>query len=144
MSLLNKMRKPTNESGFTLLEIMIVVSIIVILLGLAISKMGNPTGFAKGVAVRADIQSIGTQLMQYEAMNGFYPTTEQGLQALVTQPSSEPRPSRWYPFFKEMPKDPWGNIYIYRCPGIKHPDKYDLYSAGPDRIPDTADDDWGE
>ena len=144
MSLLNEMRKRTNQSAFTLLEIMIVVSIIVILLGLAISKMGNPTGFAKSVAVRADVQSIGTQLMQYEAMNGFYPSTEQGLQALVSQPESEPRPSRWYPFFKELPKDPWGNPYIYRCPGIRHPDKYDLFSAGPDRQADTADDDWGE
>jgi len=138
------MRKPNTQSGFTLLEIMIVVSIIVILLGLAISKMGNPTGFAKTTAVRADVQAIGTQLMQYEAMNGFYPTTEQGLGALVNQPSSEPRPARWYQFFKEVPKDPWGTPYVYRCPGIKHPDKYDLYSAGPDRQPDTSDDDWGE
>ena len=138
------MRKQNSRSGFTLLEIMIVVSIIVILLGLAIGKMGNPTGFAKATAVRADIQSIGTQLMQYEAMNGFYPTTEQGLQALVSQAESEPRPQRWYQFFKELPKDPWGNPYIYRCPGIKHPDRYDLYSAGPDRQPDTADDDWGQ
>src|SRR5437868_14609235 len=100
------MIRRTNQSGFTLLEIMIVVSIIVILLGLAISKMGNPTAFAKTTAVRADVQSIGTQLMQYEAMNGFYPTTEQGLQALVAQPESEPRPNRWYPFFKELPRDP--------------------------------------
>jgi len=138
------MRKSTNQSAFTLLEIMIVVSIIVILLGLAISRIGNPTGFAKTTAVRADVQAIGTQLMQYEAMNGFYPTTEQGLQALVTQSDTEPRPSRWYQFFKEVPRDPWGTPYIYRCPGFKHPDKYDLYSAGPDRIPDTADDDWGE
>src|SRR5207302_1507130 len=107
------MTKRTNQSGFTLLEIMIVVSIIVILLGLAISRIGNPTGFAKQTAVRADVQAIGTQLMQYEAMNGFYPTTEQGLQALVSQPESEPRPSRWYPFFKEVPKDPWGMPYQY-------------------------------
>ena len=63
---------------------MIVVGIIVILLGLAISKIGNPTGFAKATAVRADVQSIGTQLRLYESMNGFFPTTEQGLQALVT------------------------------------------------------------
>ena len=140
------MRRTSGQSAFTLLEIMIVVSIIVILLGLAISKMGNPTGFAKTTAVRADVQAIGTQLMQYEAMNGFYPTTEQGLQALVTQPSTDPRPTRWYPFFKEMPKDPWGSPYIYRCPGVKHPDKYDLYSAGPNRIDDNGggDDDWGE
>jgi general secretion pathway protein G len=140
------MRKQDNRSGFTLLEIMIVVSIIVILLGLAISKMGNPTGFAKTTAVRADVQAIGTQLMQYEAMNGFYPTTEQGVQALVSQPSTEPHPTRWYPFFRELPKDPWGTPYVYRCPGIKHPDRYDLYSAGPNRVDDNGagDDDWGE
>src|SRR5205807_10229526 len=98
------MKKRRNQSGFTLLEIMIVVSIIVILLGLAISRMQNPTGFAKSVAVKADIQSIGTSLMQYEAMNGFYPTTEQGLQALVTQPEAEPRPERWRQFYDRIPK----------------------------------------
>lgn len=123
---------------------MIVVGIIVILLGLAISKIGNPTGFAKTTAVRADVQAIGTQLKLYESMNGFYPTTEQGLQALVSRPDTDPQPARWYQLFKEVPKDPWQNIYIYRCPGIKHPDSYDLFSAGPDRKPDTADDDWGE
>jgi general secretion pathway protein G len=138
------MRLKEHRSAFTLLEIMIVVSIIVILLGLAISRIGNPTGFAKSTAVRADIQSIGTQLMQYEAMNGFYPTTEQGIEALVTRADSDPRPTRWYQLFKDVPKDPWGTPYIYRCPGVKNPDKYDLYSAGPDRLPDTADDDWGD
>lgn len=134
------------QSAFTLLEIMIVISIIVILLGLAISKIGNPTGFAKKTAVRADIQAIGTQLQTYEAMNGFYPTTEQGLNALVSQADSDPRPTRWYQFFKEVPKDPWGTPYIYHSPGTKHPDTYDLYSAGPNRIDDSGagDDDWGE
>jgi general secretion pathway protein G len=123
---------------------MIVVGIIVILLGLAISKIGNPTGFAKQTAVRADVQAIGTQLQLYESMNGFYPTTEQGLQALVTQASTDPRPTRWYQLFKQVPRDPWGNDYVYRCPGQKRPDSYDLYSAGPDRRQDTEDDDWGE
>jgi general secretion pathway protein G len=138
------MRQKTKQQGFTLLEIMIVVSIIVILLGLAISRIGNPTGFAKQTAVRADVQTIGTQLQLYESMNGFYPTTDQGLQALVTQPQDDPRPTRWYQLFKQVPKDPWGNDYIYRCPGTKHPDSYDLFSAGPDRKADTADDDWGD
>src|ERR1700724_3543936 len=101
-----------NQSAFTLLEIMIVVSIIVILLGLAISRIGNPTGFAKQTAVRADVQAIGTQLKLYESMNGFYPTTEQGLQALVTQPDTEPTTTRWYQLFREMPKDWWGNDYM--------------------------------
>ena len=102
----------SKQQGFTLLEIMIVVGIIVILLGLAISKIGNPTGFAKQTAVRADVQAIGTQLQLYESMNGFYPTTEQGLQALVTQPSTDPKPARWYQLFKQVPKDPWGSDYI--------------------------------
>src|SRR3982751_7138953 len=122
------MRTKFKQQGFTLLEIMIVVSIIVVLLGLAISKMGNPTGFAKQTAVRADVQAIGTQLQLYESMNGFYPTTEQGLQALVTQPDKDPRPARWYQLFKEMPKDPWGNDYIFRYPGVKNPSGYDLFS----------------
>jgi len=138
------MKRKQLQQGFTLLEIMIVVSIIVILLGLAISKMGNPTGFAKDTAVRADVQSISTQLKLYESMNGFYPTTDQGLQALVSPPESEPRPNRWYQLFKEVPKDPWQSPYVYKCPGQKHPESYDLYSAGPDRKPETADDVSGD
>src|SRR5438045_4709143 len=132
------------QSAFTLLEIMLVISIIVILLGVAVSRLGNTTGVAKAVAVRADIQSIGTQLKLYESINGFLPTTEQGLGALVTQPSSEPRPTHWYQLFKEVPKDPWGNNYIYLSPGRKTPTGYDLYSAGPDSKADTADDDSGQ
>ncbi len=107
------------QQGFTLLEIMLVVSIIVIILGVAISKLGNTTAIAKTMRVQADVQAIKTQLQLYESMNGFYPTTEQGLQALVTQPDKDPRPARWYQLFKEMPKDPWGNEYIYRCPGLR-------------------------
>jgi general secretion pathway protein G len=138
------MRINKRRSAFTLLEIMLVISIIVILLGVAINKLGNTTGMAKGVAVRADIQAITTQLKLYESMNGYLPTTEQGLQALVTQPSTEPRPQRWYQLFKEIPKDPWGNNYVYLSPGRKNPTGFDLYSAGPDRRADTADDDWGQ
>ena len=138
------MRIKKRQNAFTLLEIMLVISIIVVLLGLAISQMGDPTGFAKSVAVRADVQAIGTQLKLYESMNGFAPTTEQGLQALVSQPATEPRPQRWYQLFKEIPKDPWGNNYIYLNPGRKNPNGYDLYSAGKDRQADTADDDWGK
>jgi len=132
-----------NRGGFTLLEIMLVVGIIVIILGVAVARLGNTTSIAKDMRVRADIQAIGTQLKLYESMNGFFPTTEQGLQALVTQPDTDPKPSRWYQLFKEMPKDPWNNDYIYLCPGKKNPDSYDLYSAGPDRKPDTTDDNWG-
>src|SRR5215472_752737 len=138
-----EMRTKIKQQGFTLLEIMLVVSIIVIILGVAISKLGNTTAIAKSMRVQADIQAIKTQLQLYESMNGFFPTTEQGLQALVTQPQNDPKPTRWYQLFKELPKDPWGSDYIYRNPGLKNPGGYDLYSAGPDRQADTSDDDWG-
>ena len=132
-----------NEKAFTLLEIMLVVGIIVIILGVAVARLGNTTGIAKDMRVRADVQAINTQLKLYESMNGFFPTTEQGIEALVTQPTTDPKPTRWYQLFKDMPKDPWGNDYIYLSPGKKNPDSFDLYSAGPDRKPDTADDNWG-
>ena len=135
------MRK--KQAAFTLLEIMLVVTIIAILMGTAIYKLVGNVEIAKHTAVSADVQALGTQLKLYESMNGFFPTTEQGLQALVTQPDTDPKPARWYQLFKEVPKDPWHNNYIYRCPGVKNPGGYDLFSAGPDRIPDTNDDDPG-
>jgi len=131
------------SQGFTLLEIMLVVTIISLLLGAAIYKLGGNVEYARHTKVAADIQSINTQLKLYESMNGFYPTTEQGLQGLIVQPDTDPKPTRWYQLFKETPKDPWQNNYIYRNPGIKNPTSYDLFSAGPDRKPDTDDDDWG-
>jgi len=135
------MRK--GQSGFTLLEIMLVVTIIALLLGAAIYKMAPSLDIAKTTVVSADIQSLRTALLSYSGMNGFYPTTEQGLQALVTRPSGDPAPERWVHFMDSVPKDPWGLPYIYRCPGQKNPTGYDLFSAGPDRKPDTPDDDWG-
>ena len=135
------MRK--KQQAFTLLEIMLVVTIIAILMGAAIYQLAGNVEIAKHTAVTADVQALGTQLKLYESMNGFFPTTEQGLQALVTPPETDPKPARWYQLFKEVPKDPWHNNYIYRCPGVKNPGGYDLFSAGPDRIADTADDDGG-
>jgi general secretion pathway protein G len=135
------MRK--KQQAFTLLEIMLVVTIIAVLMGAAIYKLAGNVEIAKHTAVSADVQALGTQLKLYESMNGFFPTTEQGLQALVTPPESDPKPARWYQLFKEVPKDPWHNNYIYRCPGLKNPGGYDLFSAGPDRIADTTDDDGG-
>ena len=99
---------------------------------------------SKSVAVQADLRTIGIQLKAYESMNGFFPTTDQGLQALVTQPDTDPRPTRWYQLYREMPKDPWQNNYIYICPGIKNPNSYDLYSAGPSRKPGAGTEDWGD
>jgi general secretion pathway protein G len=140
---MNKALVRRRNAAFTLLEIMMVVGIIALLLSAAIYKMAPSMDIAKRVRVEGDLSALRTSLLSYSGLNGFYPTTEQGLQALVTQPTSEPMPSRWMQFREDVPKDPWGTPYIYRCPGIKDPNRFDLYSAGPDRIPDTADDDWG-
>ncbi len=131
------------ESAFTLLEIMLVVTIIALLLGTAIYKLRGNVEVGRAVAVQSSLQSIQTQLKLYESMNGFMPTTEQGLQALVSRPSSEPLPSRWTQLFDEVPKDPWNTEFVYLNPGKRNQNTFDLYSAGPDRKPDTADDDWG-
>jgi len=109
----------------------------------AAPSIERTTAIAKTMRVQADVEAIKKQLQLYESISGSYPTTEQGLQALVTEPQNDPRPARWYQLFKELPTDPWGNGYIYRRPGLKNPGGYDLFSAGPDRQPDTTDDDWG-
>ena len=132
------------QSAFTLLEIMLVVAIIGVLLAAAIYKMAPALDVAKGTRTKADIQMIRTMLLSYSGSNGFYPTTEQGLKAMVVRPDTEPVPSSWRRLMDEVPKDAWGMEYVYRNPGVKNPSGYDLYSAGPDRKPDTADDDWGQ
>jgi general secretion pathway protein G len=111
---------------------------------LSIRPFGNQVEYGRHTRVQADIQGIGTQLKLYESINGFYPTTEQGLRALVVQPDTDPRPTRWHQLCKDVPKDPWQNDYIYMCPGQRHPESYDLYSAGPSRKPGAGTDDWGE
>jgi general secretion pathway protein G len=136
--------KRQKQGAFTLLEIMLVVSIIGLLLGTAIYKLKGNLEFGKAVSSSASLSALKTQLKLYESMNGFPPTTEQGLQALVAQPGGEPRPTRWTQLLDSVPKDPWGKDFIYVSPGRKNPNGYDLYSSGPDRIPDTADDDWGQ
>jgi general secretion pathway protein G len=132
------------QKWFTLLEIMLVVTIIALLMAAAIYKMAPAVDVAKKTRVGADIQGIRTMLLSYQGMNGFYPTTEQGLKALVVRPDSEPVPNRWTQMMTDVPTDPYGKEYVYRCPGSKNTSGYDIFSAGPDRIPDTADDDWGQ
>lgn len=122
---------------------MLVVTIIALLLSAAIFKLRGNVEVSRAVRVQSDLQSIKTQLKLYESLNGFLPTSEQGLQALVAQPGTEPRPARWTQFLDSVPKDPWSKDYIFFNPGRRNPTGYDLYSAGPDRTSDTADDDWG-
>lgn len=128
------------SAGFTLLEIMLVVMIIAVLAGSAIYFMGDNLGVAQKTRIDADIKSIKTQLMVYQATNGFTPTTEQGLKALAVKPESSPKPRSWQRLMDSVPLDPYGNEYQYASPGIHNPDGYDIFSAGKDRIPGTPDD----
>ena len=95
---------------------------------------------ARESRVEADLQAIGTQLRVYEMQNLRPPSTEQGLRALVTRPSSEPVPRRWRQLLEEVPLDPWGEEYVYYYPGKKNPQGFDLFSKGPDRQEGGGDD----
>ena len=97
---------------------------------------------ARGVKVRGDLQRIKTNLMMYQAANGFYPTTDQGLKALVQKPDTDPKPRNWHQLDTQVPRDPWGTEYS-RYPGKHNPKEYDLWSAGPDRNPVTEKDNIG-
>jgi len=128
------------RAAFTLLEIMLVVMIIALLAGLAVWAIGDNLFEAQRTKVKADLNGFATQLMVYQASNGFLPTTEQGLKSLVTRPESDPRPRNWRQYIPSLPMDPWGSDYRYMSPGRHNPNGYDLYSAGKDRIPETGDD----
>jgi general secretion pathway protein G len=123
-----------DRRGFTLIEIMVVMVILGILAGLIIPRiMGRPEE-ARRTKARIQIESIETALKLYKLDNGSYPTTEQGLQALVEPPSVGKLASAWreggYLEKGRVPKDPWDNEYVYLCPGI-HGD-LDLVSYGAD------------
>jgi general secretion pathway protein G len=124
--------KRSFQLGFTLIEIMIVIVIMGIMASLIVPKiMGRPDE-ARIVASKQDIASIMQALKLYKLDNQRLPSTEQGLQALVTKPSSPPVPSNWKAdgYLDRVPKDPWGNPYQYLSPGL-HGD-IDVFSFGPD------------
>jgi general secretion pathway protein G len=130
-----------SQSGYTLFEIMLVLGIIAVLVGSAIYMLVGNIDVAKEQRVDSDVEAISMQLRTYEMLNYRMPTTEQGLKALVTQPSTEPRPRRWKQLMKSVPIDPWGNEYVYRNPG-KGGAAFDIYSLGPDGK--ESDDDAGK
>jgi general secretion pathway protein G len=139
-------RLTSPRAAFTLLEIMLVVTIIALLMGAAIWGMAGNFEEAQKTRVKADLSTITTQLTLYQASNGFPPSTEQGLKALMVKPEGEPKPRSWRPYMKSIPNDPWDTPYFYVQPGRHNPDSFDLFSAGKDRKPDTPDDvgNWKE
>ena len=129
-------RKATNsEAGFTLIEMMVVIAIIGVLAALVVPRiMGRPDE-ARIIAAKQDIGTINQALKLYRLDIGRYPTTEQGLSALVTRTSIEPIPQNWKAggYLDALPNDPWGNPYQYANPGTKA--EVDVYSYGADKKP---------
>ncbi len=123
-----------SQTGFTLIEIMVVVVIISVLIGLVAPNILGRVDEARVTAAQTDIATIEQALEMYKLDNQTYPTTDQGLQALIEMPSSTPVPKKWNPagYLKKgkLPVDPWGAPYNYISPGSTGP--YDLYSYGAD------------
>lgn len=130
------MNTPNSQRGFTLIEIMLVVIIIGVLAAMVVPNITGRSEQARMTAARTDIESnLTTALDMYHMDTGKFPTTEQGLNALLTEPTAAPVPSQWngpYLKKKKMPKDPWGHEYVYAAPGTHNPESYDLSSLGPD------------
>jgi general secretion pathway protein G len=125
--------------AFTLIELLLVVAILAILASVVVPRLAKRSEQARNVAAATDISNIGLALDAFEVDCGRYPTTEEGLRALVEQPSSV---KNWNSqgYLKNVRSDPWGNPYQYRCPGQHNAKSYDLYSFGPDGQDGTADD----
>jgi general secretion pathway protein G len=129
--------------GFTLIEMMLVIIIIGVLVAMVVPRLTGRSEQARAAAARADIEAnLAVALDLYELDNGTYPTTEQGLEALVEKPAIPPEPPNWNgPYLKKrLPNDPWGEAYVYRSPGLNNQYDYDLSSKGPDRIEGSDDD----
>lgn len=135
-----KMNKYKKNKGFTLLEVMIVLAILGMIIGMVSSNLIGSSDDAKIQSTAIEIRNLESVLDMYKLKAGQYPTTEQGLEALVSMPEIEPTP-RNYPedgFIDRLPEDKWGNPYILISPGEMG--KYDLYSMGPDGQEGTEDD----
>ena len=128
-------QRRSSDAGFTLIEIMVVIAIIGILATMIVPKiMGRPDE-ARAMAAKQDVGTIVQALKLYRLDIGRYPTTDQGLKALIEKPTSEPVPQNWKMggYLESLPKDPWGNVYQYANPGTNG--EIDVYSFGSDGKP---------
>lgn len=126
------MKQAIRSRGFTLIEIMVVLMILGLLVALVAPNILGRGDEARVTTAEAQLRNISSALDLYRLDNGHYPSSEQGLEALVNKPTGSPEPSNWNPegYMNAIPTDPWGNEYQYVQPGSEGP--YDLYSYGAD------------
>ncbi|MDZ7828510.1 MAG: type II secretion system major pseudopilin GspG [Halofilum sp. (in: g-proteobacteria)] len=127
------------QAGFTLIEVMVVVAILAILAAVVVPRVMDEPAKARRAKVQQDIRAIESALDLYKLDNYRYPTTDQGLEALVSPPSSGPEPENYKEggYLRKLPEDPWGNPYRYLRPG-EH-GEFDVYSLGADGAPGGTD-----
>ncbi len=128
----NRIGRYRSERGFTLIEVMVVVVILGILAAVVIPRIMDRPDTARITKAKQDIRVLEGALNLYKLDNHFYPSTEQGLEALVQKPSGDPEPRNWKEggYIDRLPVDPWGNPYQYLNPGAHGP--IDIYSLGAD------------
>lgn len=140
------MRRLQNKKAFTLIEVLLVVIILGVIAAMVFPRLTGRSKSARIAIAKTDIQgNLPTALDLYELDCGAYPTTDQGLKALIAKPSAEPVPNTWAgPYLRKPPIDPWDSAYQYRNPG-RHGGDYDLFSVGPDGKEGGGDDvtNWG-
>ncbi|MES2280976.1 MAG: type II secretion system major pseudopilin GspG [Pseudomonadota bacterium] len=125
-----KSNRCRRHTGFTLIELMVVLVIIGILAALIVPNVLDRADDARTTAAKTDVNNLMLALKLYKLDNQRYPTSEQGLQALIKKPTTSPVPSNWRTYLEKLPNDPWERPYIYVNPGVKG--EIDVMSFGAD------------
>src|SRR5512141_2748173 len=133
MKHLSSLAPRARQAGFTLIELMVVLVIIGVLAALIVADLLERADDARATAAKTDVNNLIQALKLYRLDNQRYPTSEQGLQALVAKPNSPPVPPNWKPYLDKLPNDPWGRPYQYLNPGVKG--EIDVMSFGADGQP---------
>ncbi len=127
---LNPRRRRATSRGFTLIELLVVLVIIGVLGALIVPNLFSSLDDARGTAAKTDINTLVQALKRYRLDNQSYPSTEQGLSALVARPTAGVVPPNWKPYLDKLPADPWGRPYQYLNPGVRG--EIDVFSFGAD------------
>jgi general secretion pathway protein G len=128
----NAIKRPSRVRGFSLIELLLVLVILSVLAAIVVPKFTGVSEKSRKTKAETEIANMSTALNRFEIEIGRFPSSDEGLQALVTQPNGLPEGKWGGPYLERgVPKDPWGKPYVYRSPGLNNP-SFDLYSLGPD------------